>query len=97
MLKGAYINYRWQIAQNVRELPYAGICDFLNIPTRYPAIEGHGCPEKPAVSLDGEWRAVAYVLTASSEYLENPYSEVRHEGTFCAICLPYYTSFHNIL
>ena len=42
-----------------------------------PAIEGHGCPEKPDLSPDGEYRAVASRPIVSPEYLENPYDGAR--------------------
>ena len=39
-----------------------------------PAISGHGCPEKPELSQDGELRAVVSLTSTASEQLENPFA-----------------------
>ncbi len=53
---------------------------------QYPAISGQGCHEKPNLSHDGEYWAVASQIIIFPKHLENPYVEADSLAFVCAIC-----------
>ena len=86
--KGSLFDLNWQIAQNKSRICFVQGNEILLMLCSSSAIWGHGSPQKPAMSQDGDWRAVALRRNHPVRAFRESVCRNIQRVIFCAICQP---------